>query len=137
MFYFCYLKNAYILFEICYKKNKSLFFWRHEKWLIFSFKYFVIFNMITDPFLVKKLGTLERAKRYVWKRLLDLDCQGSISFVIFQGTIFIFYFFRGGICIWRPFYSLIWHTKTVIAYEVFNFSEGIYFWASLILNALY
>ena len=39
--------------------------------------------MITDSFLVEMWGTLERAKMYVCKSLLDLDCQGSISLGIF------------------------------------------------------
>ena len=62
------------------------FFWRHEIWLIFSFKSFsfVIFNMIADSFLVEKWKTLERIQMYVWKNSLNLDCQDSISFGIFQ-----------------------------------------------------
>ena len=39
--------------------------------------------MITDSFLVEKWGTLERAKTYVCKSLLDLDCQGSIRLGMF------------------------------------------------------
>ena len=39
--------------------------------------------MITDSFLVEKWGTLERAKEYVCKSLLKLDCQDSIEFGIF------------------------------------------------------
>ena len=34
----------------------------------------IIFNMITDSFLVEKWRTLERAKRYVSKTFLNLDC---------------------------------------------------------------
>ena len=49
----------------------------------FVLQRFVIFNMITDSFLVEKWGTLERAKRYVCKSLLDLDCQGSIRLGMF------------------------------------------------------
>ena len=49
----------------------------------FFLQKFVIFNMITDSFLVEKWGTLERAKMYVCKSLLDLDCQGSIRLGIF------------------------------------------------------
>ena len=37
-----------------------------------------------DSFLVKKWGKLERARRYVYKNLLNLDCQDSIRFGIFQ-----------------------------------------------------
>ena len=40
--------------------------------------------MITDSFLVEKWGTLERARRYVWKNLSNLDCQDSIRFNIYQ-----------------------------------------------------
>ena len=49
----------------------------------FVLQKFVIFNMITDSFLVEKWGTLERAKRNVCKSLLDLDCQGSIRLGMF------------------------------------------------------
>ena len=45
---------------------------------------FVIFNMITDSFLVEKWGTLERARRYVCKNLLNLDCENSIRFGTYQ-----------------------------------------------------
>ena len=34
--------------------------------------------MITDSYLVKKWGTLERARRNVWKNVLNLDFQDSI-----------------------------------------------------------
>ena len=44
----------------------------------------VIFNMITDSFLVEKWGRLDRANRYVYKNLLNLDCQDSIRFDIYQ-----------------------------------------------------
>ena len=50
----------------------------------FSLQRFVIFNTITDSFLVEKWGTLERARRYVCKNLLNLDCLDSIRFDIFQ-----------------------------------------------------
>ena len=40
--------------------------------------------MVTDLFLVEKWGTLERAKRYVYKNLLNLNCQDSICFGIFK-----------------------------------------------------
>ena len=45
---------------------------------------FVIFNMITDSFLVEKRETLERAIKYVCKNLLCFDCQDSIRFGIYQ-----------------------------------------------------
>ena len=67
-----------------YKENKSLFFWRNEKWQKFLFQKVFIFNMTTDSFLVEKRETLEHVKRYVWKNSLNLDCQDSISFGIFQ-----------------------------------------------------
>ena len=50
----------------------------------FFLQKFVIFNMITDSFLVQKWGTLEVATRYDWKNLLNLGCQDSIHFGIFQ-----------------------------------------------------
>ena len=43
-----------------------------------------IFNLITDSFLVEKWRILERARRYVWKSVLNLDCQDSIRFNIYQ-----------------------------------------------------
>ena len=45
---------------------------------------FVIFNMNSDSFLIEKLGTLEIARRYDCKNLLNLGCQESIRFDIFQ-----------------------------------------------------
>ena len=50
----------------------------------FFLQEFVIFNLIIDSFLVEKWGTLERATRYVYKNLLNLDCQDSIRFGIYQ-----------------------------------------------------
>ena len=41
----------------------------------FFLQKFVISNMITDSFLAEKWGTLYRARRYVCKNLLNLDCQ--------------------------------------------------------------
>ena len=52
----------------------------------FFLQKFVIFNMMTDSSLVEKLGTLERARRYICKELLNLDCQDSIRFGVFQVT---------------------------------------------------
>ena len=50
----------------------------------FFLQKFVIFSMITDSFLVEIRGALERATGYVFKKLLNLDCQHSIRFGIFQ-----------------------------------------------------
>ena len=52
----------------------------------FFLQKFVIFNMITDSVLVETRGTLERARRYICKNLLNFDCQDSILFGIFQVT---------------------------------------------------
>ena len=41
----------------------------------FFIQKFVIFNMITDTFSAEKWGTLERARRYIFKNFLNLDCQ--------------------------------------------------------------
>ena len=49
----------------------------------FPRKYF-IFNSITDSFLVEKWGTLERARRYVCKNVLNLNCQDSICFAFLK-----------------------------------------------------
>ena len=40
--------------------------------------------MIADYFLVEKWGTLERERKYVYKNVLNLDCQDSIRFGIYQ-----------------------------------------------------
>ena len=70
---------------MCYPENKSLFF-GVMKMAKFFLRKFSIFIMITDSFLAEKWGTLERARSYVCKNLLNLDCQVSILFGIFQGT---------------------------------------------------
>ena len=48
---------------------------------------FVIFNMVTDSLLVEKWKTLEHVMRHVCKNSLNLDCQDSISFGIFQAAL--------------------------------------------------
>ena len=50
----------------------------------FFLQKFVIFNVITDSFLVEEWGTLEDARKYVCNNVLNLDCQESIRFGIFQ-----------------------------------------------------
>ena len=45
---------------------------------------FVISNISTDFFLAEKWRTIERARRYVCKNLLNLDSQDSIRFGICQ-----------------------------------------------------
>ena len=50
----------------------------------FFLQKFVIFNMITDSFLVEEWGTLEDARKYVCNDVLNMDCQESIRFGIFQ-----------------------------------------------------
>ena len=62
----------------------NFYFWTSRKMAIFFLKMFLIFNMITDSFLVKKWGTLEHARRYVCKNLLNLDFQDSICFAFFK-----------------------------------------------------
>ena len=47
---------------MCYRENKSLFFLASLKMTKFFFRTFVIFNTITDSFLVEKWGTLEHAR---------------------------------------------------------------------------
>ena len=64
----------------CVIRKKYLYYWSHEKWPYFFF----IFNMITDSFLVEKWETLERARRYVWKSLSNLDCLDGICFAFFK-----------------------------------------------------
>ena len=60
----------------CVMKKINLYFLMYEKWPNFLFKCL--------SFLVEKRGTLERAWRYVCKNPLNLDCQYSITFAIFQ-----------------------------------------------------
>ena len=50
----------------------------------FFLQKFVIFNMITDSSSGKKWGTLEVVRRQDCKNLLNLGCQDSIRFGIFQ-----------------------------------------------------
>lgn len=50
----------------------------------FFLQKFAIFDMITNLLLVEKWGTLEIVSRYDWKNLLNLGCQTSIRFSIFQ-----------------------------------------------------
>ena len=64
--------------QMCYKENKSLFFDVMKKGQIFPgnvchFQYDYRF------FLVEKWGTLERARRYTCRNLLNLDCLDSCS----------------------------------------------------------
>ena len=69
---------------MCYKENKSLFFRRHEKWPIFSCRCFH-FQYDNRFFFNREMGgTLGRAKRCACRNLLNLDCQDSIRFSIFQ-----------------------------------------------------
>ena len=70
--------------QMCYKENKSLFFLSLWEMARFFLQKFVIFNMITDSFLIEKWGALERARRNVWINLPNLDCQDSIRFNIYQ-----------------------------------------------------
>ena len=67
----------------CIIRKINLYFWRYEEWSHFSFKslLFPIWSRIS--FLVEKWGT-ERARRYVSKNLLILDCKDSIRFGIYQ-----------------------------------------------------
>ena len=70
---------------MCYKKNKYLIFDIMRNDQIFPSKA-CHFHMITDSFLGEKLGTSERTRRYVGKNLLNLDCQDSIRFAMFQAA---------------------------------------------------
>ena len=104
MFYFCQSKNTSNIMKnifnsisiYSWRKNSLLtnirnkcvmkkiyIFWCHKNGQIFSSKV-CHFQYITDSFLVEKWGTLERARRYIWKNLVDLDCQDSIRFGIFK-----------------------------------------------------
>ena len=55
---------------MCYKKNKSLFL-TSCKMPKFHLQKLVVLNMIKDFFLIKKWGTLEAARRYNYKNLLN------------------------------------------------------------------
>ena len=68
---------------MCYKKYKSIILKSWKMARFFPLK-FAISNVITDSFLVKKRETLKVARRNDCKNLLNLCCQDSISFGIFQ-----------------------------------------------------
>ena len=80
-FKYCFLVNKYKK-QMRHKEN--LYFLTLQKMPKFFLQKFVIFNMITDTFLIEKRRTLERARRYLCKNLLNPDCQNSIRFGIFQ-----------------------------------------------------
>ena len=66
-----------------YKENRSIFFDVIKNGQIFPL------NVIHFPFdrrflFSREMGTLEHARRYACKNLINLDCQGSIRFDIFQ-----------------------------------------------------
>ena len=65
--------------QMCYKEKISLLL---KAWKMAVF--FLHFQYITDSFLVEKWETLERARRYVWKSLSNLDCLDGICFAFFK-----------------------------------------------------
>ena len=69
--------------QMCYKENLFFFLtsWKMAK---FFLQKFFIFNTIVDSFLEEKQGTVELARRYVCKNLLNLDCQDSTRCGIHQ-----------------------------------------------------
>ena len=93
MFCFCYSKNPsnimknifnpisiyswnkiFLLTNVknkCFMRKINLYFLKLSKMV--KFFLFVIFNMITDSFLVEKCRTLERTRKYVCKNLSNLD----------------------------------------------------------------
>ena len=84
---YIFLKKHFLVKKIrktCVKRKINLYFLTSWKMVKFFLQKFVIFNTITDSFLVEKWWTLERARRYVCKNLLNLYCLGSIRFGIFQ-----------------------------------------------------
>ena len=105
------IRNKYVIRNI----NLSfLALWKMVK--IFK-EMFVIFNMITNSFLVEKRGTLERAIKYVCKNLLYFDCQDSIRFGIYQ----VAYKWR---IIWEEFLFLIcckisWQKLQIFVWKTF------------------
>ena len=104
MFYFCHSENPSIYMKILSNSN-PMYSWKKISLLENVRNTFVIrkinlhffdvmkngqsfpfifLETIADSYLVEKWKTLEHVKRYVWKNLLNLDCQESISFGIFQ-----------------------------------------------------
>ena len=97
---YCYVFNFAIkkILQILWEKfnSISIYSWKNiflstniKKWCLwkmakFFLHKFVIFNMNSDSFLIEKSGTLEIARRYDCKNLLNLGCQESIRFDIFQ-----------------------------------------------------
>ena len=109
LFYFCHSKNASNIMKnifnsisiYSWKKTflltnirnkcvikKIFIFWQIFFFQIFSSKvyYFQYDNRYHFTILVEKQGTLERARRYVCKNLLNLDYQDSIRYDISQVT---------------------------------------------------
>ena len=70
----------------CVIKKIILHFLMSWQWVKFFLQNFAFFNMMTDSFLVGKRRTWECAWRYVCKNSLNLDCQNSIPFGIFQAV---------------------------------------------------
>ena len=68
----------------CIIRKANLYFSKFSKMSKFFLQMFVIFNMITDSFLVEKCVTLERTRTYVCKNLLNLDYQNSVCFGIIK-----------------------------------------------------
>ena len=68
----------------CLIRKTNLYFSKLSKMPKFFFQMLVIFDMITDSFLVEKCVTLESAGTYVCKNLLNLDYQNSIFFRIIK-----------------------------------------------------
>ena len=107
MFYFCHSKNASNIMKNIFN-SISIYSWKKTFlltnirnkcvikkififWQIFFFQIFSskVYHFQYDhryhfTILVEKQGTLERARRYVCKNLLNLDCLDSIRFDIFQ-----------------------------------------------------
>ena len=68
----------------CVIRKINLYFLTSWKIAKLFLQKFVIFNVIIDSTLVERWGTLEHARRYVCKNILNLDCQVGIRFGIFQ-----------------------------------------------------
>ena len=70
---------------MCYMENKSLFFDVMKNGHIFLHS-FINLNIISDSFFSRGMGALKHARRYACKNVLNLDCQDSIHFGIYQVT---------------------------------------------------
>ena len=90
--------------QMCYKKNKSVF-WRHERWWKFFLQKFVIFNVIPD---CAEMGSITTCK--------EVRLQKPMKFILSE-----LYFF------WH-FFKLLRHKESIGKSFSFPFSATCFDW---------